>query len=141
MKLTLLNDTAVSLNNMWTFPTVPCLAAAFILGLFGSLVAMGCYIPGIYKVLKYNDTRSISLLMFSLTSFGCVVWVIIGILFWIGLGSSNGMVTGLPIILSNFGLGISSLGILIKKLNHTFQAKKHNLSQDEYFLQYCKKTK
>jgi uncharacterized protein with PQ loop repeat len=44
-----------------------------ILAFIGSIIAIICYLPGAIKVFKTHDTRGISLLMFVMTSFGCLI--------------------------------------------------------------------
>lgn len=124
------------------------LTVAFWLSMFGALIAIGCYLPGVIKVFKYKDTRSISILMFSLTTFGCFLWIVIGIFLIIGniqnYYSHNKEITdikelikplasGIGTIISNIGLGSCSAMILIKKMINVSKAKKLNMTEDEYY--------
>ncbi len=114
-------------------------------GLFASLVATICYAPGAIKVLKSNDTRAISLAMYILTVFGCFMWIIIGILnvtgnilndnLWAALSG------GLPVIISNLGLGSFGLIILVRKFLNLKRAKAKNLTEEQYFEKYIKTKK
>ena len=116
------------------------LTIAFWLSMFGALIAIGCYLPGVIKVFKYNDTRSISILMFSLTTFGCFLWIIIGIFLIIGNLQSYSdkelikpLASGVGTIISNIGLGSCSAMILIKKIINVRKAKQLNMTEEEYY--------
>lgn len=117
------------------------LFVAFCLSILGVIVAIVCYLPGVIKTFKYNDTRSISALMFTITTFGCLLWIIVAILLVIGYSqtkdqSSNfifSLASGLGMLLSNIGLGTCSSLILFKKISNVLKAKKLKLSEDEYY--------
>lgn len=117
------------------------LLVAFYLSMLGTIIAIVCYLPGVIKVFKYNDTRSISTLMYTLTSFGCTLWIIIAIFLIIGYSQTQSksndyifsLASGLGTLLSNAGLGTCSLLILFKKAKNVFKAKKHNMTEDEYY--------
>ena len=118
------------------------LKVVFGLSMLGALIAIGCYLPGVIKVFKYKDTRSISTLMFKLTTIGCVLWIIIAILQIIGYSLSKpsdyndyifSLAAGLGTLVSNIGLGTCSLLILFKKISNVRKAKKRNMTEDEYY--------
>lgn len=117
------------------------LLIAFCLSMFGTVLAIFCYLPGVIKTFKYNDTRSISTLMFSLATFGCLVWIAIGIFLIVGYSQTNGqkndlifsLASGFGTLFSNLGLGTCSLLILIKKINNILKAKKLKMSENEYY--------
>jgi hypothetical protein len=62
--------------------------------------------------------------------------VVVGILNIIGLTKSQNLATGLsvgiPVLISNLGLGLCSAGIFIFKMKHIIAAKKSNISLDDY---------
>lgn len=111
---------------------------AFIFSLIGSAIAIFCYLPGAIKVMKYNDTRSISALMFSMTCFGCLLWVIYAILMLSNYGATHNnnwsaFVGGFATLISNLGLGGFGAVILTKKLLNMNKAKKEGLTEDAWF--------
>ncbi len=121
----------------------------FGLSMLGALIAIGCYLPGVIKVFKYKDTRSISILMFKLTTIGCVLWIIIAILQIIGYSLSKpgdyndyifALAAGLGTLVSNIGLGTCSLLILIKKISNVRKAKKLNMTEEEYYKEIIEPT-
>lgn len=118
------------------------LQVATYIGLFASLIATICYIPGAIKVLKTNDTRAISLTMYILTVFGCFIWIIIGILNMIGNILNDNLWAalsgGLPVTISNLGLGTFGFIILIHKFLNLKRAKAKNLTEEQYFEKYIK---
>lgn len=66
--------------------------AAFGFSLIGAAIAIFCYMPGAIKTIKYNDTRGISALMFGLTCFGCLIWIIYSILMLSSFGVSGELI-------------------------------------------------
>ena len=117
------------------------LLVAFCLSMLGVVIAMVCYLPGVIKTFKYNDTRSISTLMYTLTTLGCLLWIVIAIFLIIGYSQTQTdsndyiywLASGLGTLLSNIGLGTCSILILFKKIKNVLKAKKHNMTEDEYY--------
>ena len=109
---------------------------SFGLQMFGALVATVCYLPGAVKIVKTNDTRSISTTMSVLTTGSCFLWVLIGILNIIAFFDPNKPATiaaGIGTIVSNTGLVSCSLIIFVYKLRNTHYAKKLNMTEEEYY--------
>lgn len=117
------------------------LLVAFCLSMLGVVIATVCYLPGVIKTFKYNDTRSISTLMFTLTTFCCLLWIVIAVFLIIGYSQTQSdsnnyiysLAGGLGTLLSNIGLGTCSILILFKKIKNVLKAKKHNMTEDEYY--------
>lgn len=117
------------------------LLIAFCLSMFGTVLAIFCYLPGVIKTFKYNDTRSISTLMFSLATFGCLMWIVVSIFLIIGYSQTQdqkgdyifSLASGLGTLFSNIGLGTCAFLILIKKINNIVKAKKLKMTEDEYY--------
>ncbi len=115
--------------------------AAFAFSLFGAAIAIFCYMPGAIKTLKCNDTRGISALMFGLTCFGCLIWVIYSVLMLSSFGVSGGVnsgnwtgfVGGFATLISNLGLGSFGGVILTKKIINMNKAKKEGLTEDQWY--------
>jgi MtN3 and saliva related transmembrane protein len=61
-----------------------------ILGYFAATATTASFIPQAIKVIKTRDTKSISLWMYVLFSFGVMLWLVYGI-----------MLSAVPIILAN----------------------------------------
>ena len=113
---------------------------SFGLQIFGALFATICYLPQALRVVKTNDTRSISKLMFVLTSTGCGLWIIIGIINMIGWYLKNGGVLGVDSIAGGVGTIVSNLGLLTcgviifaYKMRNIRCAKHLGISEDEYY--------
>ena len=112
---------------------------SFGLQMLGALIATICYAPGAHKVVKSNDTRSISTPMFILTSSGCILWIIIGILNMIGLFLTmdgdivKSLAGGLWTIISNVGLLTCGVIIFTYKIRNIYCSKKLGMNEEEYF--------
>ena len=112
---------------------------SFALQMLGAAIATICYAPGAHKVIKSNDTRSISTPMFILTSSGCLLWIIIGILNMIGffLTQQGNIVTslagGLGTIISNVGLLTCGMIIFVYKIRNLYYSKKLRMNEEEYY--------
>ena len=112
---------------------------SFALQMIGAIIATICYAPGAYKVVKSNDTRSISTPMFILTSSGCVLWIIIGILNMIGFFLTmdgdivRSLAGGLGTIISNVGLLTCGMIIFVYKIRNIRCSKKLGMSEEEYY--------
>ena len=117
---------------------------SFGLQIVGALIATICYAPGAHKVVKTNDTRSISTPMFILTSCGCVLWIGIGILNMVGFyvyssdeATSSKLVqtlaAGLGTIISNVGLLTCGMIIFVFKMRNIRLSRKLGWSEEKYF--------
>ena len=115
------------------------LMLAFWLSMLGAIIAICCYLPGVIKVLRFNDTRSISIWMFLLTTLGCCLWIVIAIFLMIGYNREGGknfyynLASGMGTLVSNIGLGTCSAIIFTKKLINTVRARRENMTEDEYY--------
>ena len=115
------------------------LVVAFWLSMIGAIVAICCYLPGVIKVVKFNDTRSMSLWMFLITTLGSCLWIIIAIFLIIGysrIGGDNfysNLASGMGILISNIGLCICSCIIFSKKIINLMHAKHEKMTEDEYY--------
>lgn len=122
---------------------------AFILSLIGAGIAIFCYMPGAIKTIKYNDTRGISAIMFGLTVFGCLIWIIYSILSLCDAATQTdaairgrSFVGGCATLISNLGLGSFGSVILVKKIINLVKAKKEGLTEDQWYKKhYENKTK
>ncbi len=76
-----------------------------IIGLIAGTLTTISFIPQVIKILKSNDTKSISLLMYSIFSTGVLLWLIYGL-----------MVNSISIIISNSITLPLTLVILYKKI-------------------------
>ena len=125
------------------------LLISFGLQIFGALLATICYAPGAHKVVKTNDTRSISTPMFILTSCGCLLWIAIGILNMVGFMVYNpsaeqtkviqSLAAGLGTIISNVGLLTCGMIIFVYKLRNITHAKNLGWTEEKYYLTIGKK--
>ena len=117
---------------------------SFGLQIVGALIATICYAPGAHKVVKSNDTRSISTPMFILTSCGCVLWIGIGILNMVGFMVFNSetaeqsriiqaLAAGLGTIVSNVGLWTCGMIIFVYKIRNINHSKKLGWSEEKYY--------
>lgn len=117
---------------------------SFGLQIVGALIATICYAPGARRVVKTNDTRSISTPMFILTSCGCVLWIGIGILNMVGFMVFNSetaeqsriiqsLAAGLGTIISNVGLLTCGMIIFVYKVRNLNHSRKLKMSEEKYF--------
>lgn len=131
----------------------PLQIASIVLGLIGAIIAAISFLPGVIKVFKTKDTRSLSLKMFLIFEFGCFVWLAVGILNllanllifkkdgtwnpnWLGAGSA-----GLTVIISNVCAGSLGAILIFFKTKHMLAAKRLKISEDEHYETYIKKNK
>jgi MtN3 and saliva related transmembrane protein len=78
-----------------------------IIGIFAGIFTTICFIPQSIAVIKSENTKSISVLMYSLFSMGVLLWLIYGI-----------YINSLPIVIANSITLPLSLIILFKKLQN-----------------------
>lgn len=116
------------------------LEVAFYLSMVGAIIAICCYLPGVIKVVRFNDTRSMSVWMFLFTTLGCLLWIVIAIFLMIGYSSRVGgsdfyfnLASGMGMLVSNIGLATCSAIIFFKKVINLVHAKHENMSEDEYY--------
>lgn len=115
------------------------LIVAFWLSMLGAIIAICCYLPGVMKVVKFNDTRSMSIWMFLFTTLGCCLWIIIAIFLMIGYSQVGGdnfyfnLASGMGTLISNIGLCTCSSIIFFKKLINIIHAKRERMTEDEYY--------
>lgn len=121
----------------------PFQIAQFIIGLFGAITTIACFLPQGIKTFLSKNTAGLSKWFFicALTSSA----------FWLALGSmaiaspylynsqdlnaiANGLSAGLPPIITNVITVIINAGILIIKINNMKNAKKEGISETEYCL-------
>ncbi len=111
-----------------------------VVGMLGSLLTIVCFIPQGLKTLKTKDTSGISIIFPIAALISSFFWISGGVLAIVhpfvfnGNGSSvaNGLVTGIPIILTNLVTSIVNVTITVIKLKNMSNAKKLNISEEEY---------
>ena len=97
------------------------LEVAFYLSMVGAIIAICCYLPGVIKVVRFNDTRSMSVWMFLFTTLGCLLWIVIAIFLMIGYSRMGGsdfyfnLASGMGMLVSNIGLATCSAIIFFKE--------------------------
>ena len=112
---------------------------AFYLSMVGAIIAICCYLPGVIKVVRFNDTRSMSVWMFLFTTLGTLLWIVIAIFLMIGYSRVGGsdfyfnLASGMGMLVSNIGLATCSAIIFFKKVINLVHAKHENMSEDEYY--------
>lgn len=115
------------------------LEVAFYLSMVGAIVAICCYLPGVIKVVRFNDTRSMSVWMFLFTTLGSLLWIVVAIFLMIGYSRVGGsdfyfkLASGMGMLVSNIGLATCSAIIFFKKVINLIHAKHENMSEDEYY--------
>ena len=115
------------------------LEIAFYLSMVGAIIAICCYLPGVIKVVRFNDTRSMSVWMFLFTTLGCLLWIVVAIFLMIGYSRVGGsdfyfkLASGMGMLVSNIGLATCSAIIFFKKVINLVHAKHENMSEDEYY--------
>ena len=115
------------------------LEVAFYLSMVGAIIAICCYLPGVIKVVRFNDTRSMSVWMFLITALGCLLWIVVAIFLMIGYSRVGGsdfyfkLASGMGMLVSNIGLATCSTIIFFKKVINLIHAKHENMSEDEYY--------
>ena len=115
------------------------LEVAFYLSMVGAIVAICCYLPGVIKVVRFNDTRSMSVWMFLFTTLGSLLWIVVAIFLMIGYSRVGGsdfyfkLASGMGMLVSNIGLATCSAIIFFKKVINLVHAKHENMSEDEYY--------
>ena len=115
------------------------LEVAFYLSMVGAVIAICCYLPGVIKVVRFNDTRSMSVWMFLFTTLGCLLWIVVAIFLMIGYSRVGGsdfyfkLASGMGMLVSNIGLATCSAIIFFKKVINLIHAKHENMSEDEYY--------
>ena len=115
------------------------LEVAFYLSMVGAIIAICCYLPGVIKVVRFNDTRSMSVWMFLFTTLGCLLWIVVAIFLMIGYSRVGGsdfyfkLASGMGMLVSNIGLATCSAIIFFKKVINLIHAKHENMSEDEYY--------
>ncbi|WEK83023.1 MAG: hypothetical protein L3I91_02735 [Mycoplasma sp.] len=124
----------------------PLQIASIVLGFIGATIAAISFLPGVIKVFKTKDTRSLSLKMFLIFEFGCFVWLAVGILnlIW-NLEKDQGWLAasaaGLSVIVSNVLVGILGAILIFFKTKHMLAAKRLKISEDEHYSKYIQKKK
>ena len=78
-----------------------------IIGILAAIGTTSSFIPQAYKVFKTKKTEDLSLGMFSLFSFGTLLWIIYGL----SIGS-------FPVTLANCVTFVLSVYILLMKIKH-----------------------
>ena len=115
------------------------LEVAFYLSMVGAIIAICCYLPGVIKVVRFNDTRSMSVWMFLFTTLGSLLWIVVAIFLMIGYSRVGGsdfyfkLASGMGMLVSNIGLATCSAIIFFKKVINLIHAKHENMSEDEYY--------
>ena len=115
------------------------LEVAFYLSMVGAIIAICCYLPGVIKVVRFNDTRSMSVWMFLFTTLGSLLWIVVAIFLMIGYSRVGGsdfyfkLASGMGMLISNIGLATCSAIIFLKKVINLVHAKHENMSEDEYY--------
>ena len=115
------------------------LEIAFYLSMVGAIIAICCYLPGVIKVVRFNDTRSMSVWMFLFTTLGSLLWIVVAIFLMIGYSRVGGsdfyfkLASGMGMLVSNIGLATYSAIIFFKKVINLIHAKHENMSEDEYY--------
>ena len=115
------------------------LEVAFYLSMVGAIIAICCYLPGVIKVVRFNDTRSMSVWMFLFTTLGSLLWIVVAIFLMIGYSRVGGsdfyfkLASGMGMLVSNIGLATCSAIIFFKKVINLVHAKHENMSEDEYY--------
>lgn len=122
---------------------------ALFLALAATVIAIVCYLPGAIRVIKTKDTRSLSLLMYWLTGIGCIVWIVVGILY---LASSFltlkedpstkdyllAINAGVPVIISNLSLGTCCFILIFMKHHNRRIAASKKQTEEVYVSELVK---
>lgn len=117
----------------------------FIVGLAGSLLTIGCFLPQGIKTVRTKDTSGISLAFPIIALTSSLFWITAGLLMICSHIAFNnpdllasGLAGGIPIILTNVVTIVINAIITIIKLNNMKEAKKQNISEAEYCLMHSK---
>ncbi len=78
-----------------------------ILGFAAGICTTGAFLPQAYKIFKTKKTHDLSLLMYSIISFGISLWLVYGII-----------LIAWPVIVSNAITFVLAIYILIMKIKH-----------------------
>jgi MtN3 and saliva related transmembrane protein len=78
-----------------------------IIGMIAAFLTTAAYVPQLIKVLRYKDTKSLSLGMYGMISSGIACWLVYGI-----------MLDSLSLILANGLTLVMSITILLMKIKH-----------------------
>lgn len=109
-------------------------------GIIGTLIAAFCFFPGIVKVIKTKDTRSMSYSMFLWHVIGCVVWILVGACnFTTGIIAHDywqAFASGAATIAANISVILCDTVFLIYKYRNTHKAKLLKMSENEYYEKY-----
>ena len=93
---------------------------ATIIGLIAAFCTSLSFVPQAVKVIKTNDTESLSLTMYSLFSFGILMWLIYGIL-----------LKDIPMLIANTITLVLALIILIMKIRHRMRKVRNKAFYDK----------
>ncbi|MGL4951622.1 MAG: SemiSWEET family sugar transporter [Mycoplasma sp.] len=114
----------------------PVKIALFIFGLFGALTTIGCFVPQGIKTLITRDTSGLSKWFFIIALTSSAFWLLIGSLSIVDGAQSNaiwnGILAGLPSIITNVVTVIINSTILMVKLRNMSESKKQGITEQEY---------
>ncbi|MDR2568104.1 MAG: hypothetical protein LBC44_02210 [Mycoplasmataceae bacterium] len=101
-----------------------------ITGYIGTVITSCCFLPPVIKTIRERTTASQSLWMWILEIVGCTIWISSFIVQ--AIDKPDEQAKWLPTIITNCVLWVSSIPMLVIKINNMIQAKKRNISELEY---------
>lgn len=119
----------------------PVQITLFIVGILGAMTTIGCFIPQAIKTIITKDTSGLSKWFFIIAVFSSILWLGIGALnigngiYDTNIGWENGLLAGLPPILTNVVTIVTNSIVLVIKLHNIKMSKKFNITEQEYCFQ------
>lgn len=93
-----------------------------IVGTLAACCTTASFIPQVYQIIKSRDTAGISIIMYSIFTFGIFLWLLYGIL-----------IGDMPIIIAN-GITLSlTIAVLILTIKSRIKPKKHHANKAPSF--------
>ncbi|MBN1621731.1 MAG: SemiSWEET transporter [Endomicrobiales bacterium] len=80
---------------------------SFVIGMIAGALCTISFVPQVVKIFKTKNAKDLSLLTFSVFSFGVLLWVVYGVL-----------VKELPIILTNAVIFVLAIAIVVMKVRY-----------------------
>lgn len=144
-------DTNFIINQSSKFLSTPYDIIQFTIGILGAITTIACFIPQCIKTLITKDTSGLSKWFFIFALVSSIFWFCIGGMSianpFINIESNgvvsqtainNGILAGLPPIITNVVTFIVNICILTIKLINIKNAKNKKISEIEYCLQLKK---
>lgn len=125
----------------------PVQITLFVVGLLGAMTTIGCFIPQAIKTIITRDTSGLSKWFFIIAVFSSILWLGIGALnigngiYDTNIGWENGLLAGLPPILTNVVTIVTNSIVLAIKLYNIEKSKKLNITEQEFCLQISENRK